>query len=236
MRLLIGARPDVDVAVMEESSLVAHRPVVAGPGLDDEVHGLPLALVHAHRIAVGRQHFVWDAAHEAAFKPAPREHVHHRHLLGDAHGLAAVGDRVSQDQQPRLLGQPCQRGEHKGRCRVDAGRGLVVLVEHDLHALVLRDQPFVDVAIVERGTLFRVVVAVRQRDPDRLVFVRRRQIGIGILAEVPCFHRRAPDVSAACLPCRNCRTAAAVAAGCSTCGRCPACARVSIRACGMSAA
>ena len=154
---------------------------------------LPLALVHAHRIAVGRQYFVGHAAHEAAFEPAPREHVDHRHLLGDAHGLAAVGDRVAEDQQPRLLGQPRQRGEHQRRRRVDAGRGLVMLVEHDLDALVLRDQPLVDVAIVERGALLRIVVAVRQRDADRLVFVRRRQIGIGILAEVPCFHRRAPD-------------------------------------------
>src|SRR4029078_2936414 len=113
-RLLIGARPDVDVAVMEESPLVAYRPVVAGPGLDDEIHGLPLALVHAHRIAVGREYFVWGGAHAAAFEPAPREHVHHRHLLRDAHGLAAVGDRVSQDQEPRLLGYACQREERTG--------------------------------------------------------------------------------------------------------------------------
>src|SRR5262249_59307122 len=42
MRLLIGARPNIDVAVMEEPTLVAHRSVVAGPGLDDEVPGLPL--------------------------------------------------------------------------------------------------------------------------------------------------------------------------------------------------
>ena len=170
-----------------------HRAVVAGPGLDDEVHRLPLALVHAHRIAVGRQHLVGHAAHEAAFEPPFREDVDHRHLLGDAHRLPAVGDRIAEDQQPRLLGQPRQRGQHQRRRRIDAGRGLMMLVEHDLDALVLGDQPLVDVAVVERGALRRIVVAVGQRDADRLVFVGGRQVRIGVLAEVPRFHDLFPS-------------------------------------------
>ena len=69
-RLLIGTRPNVDVAVMEELTLVAHRSVVTGPGLDDEVDRLPLPLVHANGIAVCRQHLIGHAAHETAFEPA----------------------------------------------------------------------------------------------------------------------------------------------------------------------
>src|SRR6266545_1369474 len=71
-------------------------------------------------------------------------------------------------------------------------RALVVSVEHDLHALVFGHQPFLDVAVVERGALLRIVEAVGQRDADRLVVVGRRQIRIGVLAEVPGFHGVAP--------------------------------------------
>jgi len=174
---------------------VADRPVVIGPGLDDEVHRLPLALVHAHRIAVGGQHLIGHATHEAAFEPAFREHVDHRHLLGDAHGLAAVGDRIAQDQKPRGLGHSRERGEHQRRCGIDASRGLVVLIEHDLEPLVLRDEPLVDVAVVERRALLRIVEAIGERHPDRFIFVVGREIGIGVLAEMPGFHDLAPDPS-----------------------------------------
>src|SRR5215470_16415189 len=76
MRLLVRARPDVDVAVVKEPPFMADRAVVAGPGFDDEVHGLPLPLVHAHGIAVRRQHLIGHAAYEAAFEAPFREHVH----------------------------------------------------------------------------------------------------------------------------------------------------------------
>src|SRR5262245_58185671 len=110
-----------------------------------------------------------------------------------------------------------------------------MLVEHDLHALVLGHQPFVDVTVVERWALLRIVNAIGQRYADGFVFIRGRQIGIGILAEVPRFHDLAPDVSVACVLCKKCNTFAAVAVGCSTWGKCPASAIVSVRACGMSA-
>ena len=142
-------------AVMEEAALVAERAVVVGPAFDDQVERLPVALVHPHRVAVRRQDLVRHAAHEAGLEAAVRQHVDHRHLLGDAHRLAAVGDRIAEDQEPRLLGQPRQRRQHQRRRRIDAGRGLMMLVEHDLDAFVLGDQPFVDVAVVERRALRR---------------------------------------------------------------------------------
>src|SRR5215471_7579507 len=135
-----------------------------------------------------------------------------------------------------VLVSRAKRGEHQRCRRINAGRGLVVLIEHDLHTLVLSHQPFVDVTVVERGALLRVVNAIGQGDADRFVFLRGRQIGIGILAEVPRLHDLAPDVSAACAACKKRNTFTAVAVGCSTCGRWPASAMVSVRACGMSAA
>src|SRR4051812_13645636 len=112
----------------------------------------------------------------------------------------------------------------------------MMLVEHDLDAFILCDQPLVDIAVVERGAPLRIVKAVGQRHADGLVLLRRRQIRIGILAEVPGFHDAAPDLRAAWRSSRKCAIAAAVRSRCSTCGKCPAPAIVSMRACGKSAA
>src|ERR1700745_1034800 len=68
MRLLVRARPNVDVAVVKEPPFMADRAIVAGPGLDDEVYGLPLPLVHARGIAVRRQPLIGHPAHETAFE------------------------------------------------------------------------------------------------------------------------------------------------------------------------
>ena len=227
MRLLDRARPDIDGAMMEEAALMAERAVVMGPAFLDQIERLPMPLVHAHRIAVGRQHLIGHAAHEAGFEAAVREHVDHRHFLGDAHRLAAVGDRIAEDQKPRLLAQARQRREHQRRCGIDAGRRLMMLVEHDLDALLLGDQPFVDIAVVKRRALLRIVDAIGQRHADRGIAVGRRQIGIGGLAEMPGSHLTLP---------KNFSTAAVKAAGCSSCGTWPAALIVCRRAFGRKPA
>ena len=43
----------------------------------------------------------------------------------------------------------------------------MMLVEHDLHALVLGDAPFVEKAVIERGAFGGIVITIGQRDPDR---------------------------------------------------------------------
>ncbi len=176
MRGLIAARPDIDGTVMKEAALETERAVMMRPRLDDQVERLPVALVHAHRIAVRRQDLIRHAAHETRFQTAVRQHVDHRHFLGDAHRLAAIGDRIAENEQARLLAQASERRQHQRRGRIDAGGGLMMLVEHDLHAFVLGDQPFVDVTVVELGAFCRVVDAIGQRHPDRRIAVRRRQI------------------------------------------------------------
>ena len=113
--------------------------------------------------------------------------------------------------------------------------GLMMLVEHDLDALFLGDLPLVDEAVVERRALLRVVVPVRQIDPDQFVSLRRRQVGIGVLAEMPGLHTlcllRKPDQAS-----RKPKTFAAKVSGCSTWSAWPASAIVSTRACGTSRA
>ncbi len=176
MRLLVGPRPDVDPARVEEAALVAERAVVAGEGLEDEVDRLPLALVGVDRVGVGGRNLVGHAAHEADLDAAVREDVGERHLLGDAHRLAAVGDRIAEDQQPRLAGDARERGQQQRAGRIDAGRRLMMLVEHDLEAFLFRDLPFLDEAVEQRRALLRVVVAVGQVDAHRLVSARVGQV------------------------------------------------------------
>ena len=72
MGLLPGPRPDVDVAMVEEAPFMGEGTIVPRPGLDDEIHRLPLALVHAHGVAVGGRDLIGHAAHEAAFEAALR--------------------------------------------------------------------------------------------------------------------------------------------------------------------
>jgi len=196
MRLLHRARPDIDGAVMKETALVAERPVVMGPAFDDEVERFPMALVHAYGVAVGGQHLVRHAAHEARLKPPVREHVDHRHLLGDAHRLAAIGDGIAEDEKPRLAGESRQCRQHERRRRIDAGGGLMMLVEHDLDALVLGDQPFVDEPVIERSALDRVVHPIGQRHAYGRIGFSGRQVGIGVFAEMPGSHVSLPGTRA----------------------------------------
>jgi len=70
MRVLIRPGPDIDIPVVEETPFVTDRTIMIGPSLDDEIDRLPLPLVHAHGIAVGRQHLIGHAAHKSAFEPS----------------------------------------------------------------------------------------------------------------------------------------------------------------------
>ncbi len=89
-----------------------------------------------------------------------RKDVGKRHLLSDAHRLSAVGHWIAQDQQPCLGRDTRQRRKQQRPRRVDAGRRLMMLIEHDLEAFLLGDLPFFDEAIEQRRTLFWVVVAI----------------------------------------------------------------------------
>ena len=132
MRLLIGARPDVDLPMMKEAAFPAKRSVVRGPRFQDQIVRLPEALAHPQRARVGRGNLVGHAAHEADLDSSARQIIDHRHLLGHAHGLAAVGDRIAEQQQSRAAGLARQHAEHDRRGGVEAGRGLMMLVEHEV--------------------------------------------------------------------------------------------------------
>ena len=85
----------------------------------------------------------------------PREmQVDHRHLLGDAHRLAAVGDRIAEDQDARVPGLAGQDRGRQRRAGIDAARRRMMLVEHDVEAELVGDAVLVEIAVVEVGADF----------------------------------------------------------------------------------
>src|SRR6266699_1389633 len=106
VRLLVDARPDVDVAVLKMLALPVERAVDRGHRLDDQVVRFPEAVHLPDRRAHRERHFIRHAAHQSHLQAPARDHVDHRELLGDAHRIETVGDRVAEREQPRALGLP----------------------------------------------------------------------------------------------------------------------------------
>jgi hypothetical protein len=219
VRLLVRTRPDVDLPVVEVLALPVERSVVAGPCLDDEVVRLPEALHHLGGSVIACRHLVRHAAHEAALEPAARVHVDHGHLLGHAHGLAPVGDGIAEDEQARLARLAREDAHDDGTAGIEVGRGLVVLVDHDLEAHVLGDLPLVDEAVIEVGTELGIVVPIGQLHPDGVVLLCIGQQVVGVLAEEPGTHAILLYPGRAS---RKARTRATSASGSSRWGKCPA--------------
>jgi hypothetical protein len=66
----------------------------------------------------------------------------------------------------------------------------MMLIEHDLDTFLLRDLPFADVAVIECRPLSGVVEAVWEVDPNRLILIGWRQVGIGGFSEMPSPHSK----------------------------------------------
>ena len=129
---------------------------------------------------------VRHAAHKSAFELPARDDVHHRHLLRDAQGLAAMRDRIAEYQEPRARGLACEDAGHDGHGGHGAGGCLVVLVHHDLEAELVGEAPVVEPFAVDVTALDRIVVPVRKPDADHLeaLFVGLVDVGVGRLAEM----------------------------------------------------
>ena len=186
--MLIGARPDVDLTVLEIAALPIERSVMGSHRLQDEVMSLPEARHQVGGIAVGRCHLEGSPLDEAHLDAAARDHVQHRIFLGDAHRVETIADRHAEAQQPRLL-RLAGKDRHRDRAdRVDAGRRRMVLVHHDVEPQLVAQGPLVETPVVKVGSDPGIAQPVRD-DVAQLgaEFLPRGRIGE--LAEVPDFHR-----------------------------------------------
>jgi len=128
---------------------------------------LPIAPHQIGRVAVGRRDLIGRALDEAHLQPPARQHVEPCHFLGDAHRVGAVGDRRAERQQPCALGlarDDRQRHRHRDR---QAGRGAVVLVDHDVEPDLVAQPELVEIAVEQLMPDLGVVIGARQHHPER---------------------------------------------------------------------
>jgi hypothetical protein len=132
-----------------------------------------------------------DAADKANLQAAARVDIDHSHLFSHAHRLAPIGDRVAENEQPSLF-RLAGKDAHNNRAgRVEICRRLMMLVDHELEAQVLGNHPLVDIAVVEIGPELRIVITIRERNPDRVILLGIGQQVIGVLTEMPGAHAQA---------------------------------------------
>src|SRR5262245_25878753 len=184
MRLLVGPRPEVDVLHLVVAAAERERPGL-GPGAHDQVVRFVEAVVREGRVDAEGVVLGADAAHEAADQAPAADHVDHRVLLGDRHGMRTEGQRAAENGDLYFGSTP-----GKSRCRHDrrrhqAVRGLVVLVDRDhVEAELLAVLQLVEEAVVELVPLLRVEVLVRQLDPHRAVLASGLEIEVGVRHQV----------------------------------------------------
>ena len=185
VRLLVDARPDVDVAVVPEAALPAER-LVLGQALSDEVVRIVHALALQRRVGVGRVDLGADAAHEAGDDAAARNAIQHGNLFRHAHRVVAMHDRGADDRDLRLRSLAREDRGVERHDRVEAGHRLVVLVEHDVEPEVIGVHVLVQVAVVEVGGDGGVAVLTWDDDAGGAVLLLdlRRDEGVGHLGEV----------------------------------------------------
>ena len=100
------------------------------PSLHYEVVGFLEPLAVEQRVGVGGQALDACTAHKARDQPAAGNHVNLGQLFSQADGVVEDGQRIAQQYNLGLLGDAGQDGRLQVHRRAEAGRRIVMLVEH----------------------------------------------------------------------------------------------------------
>ena len=215
MRLLIGARPHIDIVEVIEPPFERERPRL-GPGLDHQVMRLLESRMRKGRVRSHRVVFSPDPTHHAGDQPAAGDAVEHGVLFGERQRMLAQTEGAAENGDLGGLDAPRQRrGRHDRRRHQPVGV-LMVLVDRDaVEAKLGGKLQLVEIAVVERVALLRVEIAVRQHHPGSaiLLVIAHVEIGIGHQVKDEDLHGTVPRMKP--------ETMAANSSGRSACGSCP---------------
>ena len=216
MRLLPDARPDIHLAIVEILAFPVEGAVMRRHRLDDEIMRLPEAVHQINRILVRGRDLVGNALDETHIEAAARDHVDGRELLGDAQRIGTMPDRIAEHQEPRLFGRARQNRKPDDDRRRHAGRGLMMLVEHDVEAEIVDRLVFVVIAVKQVGGDARIAFAIGKDHAQRAFMLVPGRV-IGLFAELI-----DPHATRSCALPAKAKTFSANSFGCSSCGKCPA--------------
>src|SRR5258708_29905923 len=114
--------------------------------------------------------FSTDAADEAADEASLGQIVNNGEFFGDHEGITDKRQCAAENRNLRPLGRPRKATGKHTRNGHHSVRGLMMLIEsEDIPAEFIREFELRQVILIERGTLLRIVVAIRQRYPRRPV-------------------------------------------------------------------
>ena len=160
VRGLVGAGPRVHVAELIVVALPAIGPG-GRPGFDDEIVGFLETFPVVWRLSVVGDAFATGTANPAGDEAAAGDHVDFREFFGKPEGVIPDGEDVTEEDDLCALGDASEDGCLDVHHSAHAEGRAVMLVEHEaVEAHLLGVDLFVEVAVIEVGAEFRVVLLV----------------------------------------------------------------------------
>src|SRR5476651_175358 len=80
-------------------------------------------------------------------------------------------DRVAKHEQPSALGDPCEHRKRNDRGGGQAGRGLMMFVDHNVETEFIAKRPLVVIAVEQIGRDLEIALDVGEIDAQRAVVI-----------------------------------------------------------------
>ena len=188
------------------------------------------ALAVVGGVDAGGELLLTAAAHEPGDEAPARDHVDHRELFGEPHGIVGERERVAEQHDLHATGRGRQDRREHIALGLHAERRVVVLVEHDaVEADRLGEPVVLEVLVVEpaAGGGVEVAVGEHERGGPELAALGLGVRGHRLLGEVHEVHQASPWLT-------KLVTSRASSWGFSISTKCPAPSTTSSRACGSA--
>src|SRR5258708_16573358 len=139
----------------------------SSPCLDDKVVSLLKALTIVHRVGIGRPTFDAGAPDEARDQPSARDQIDLGKLFGEANRVIEDREWVTKENDLRLLRDAREDRRFEVHCGAEAGRRVVMLIEHQaVEAYLFAELVFVEVFVIQVRAERGIEVAIGKSEAD----------------------------------------------------------------------